>query len=144
MARSILEKWGWPPSKGGHERGNDYNHSTYCDLIISGLIGVKPRADEWLVVHPLVPDDTWDYFCLDNLMYHGKLVSVAYDASGNRYHMGKGLHVCIDGRNVARSDRLERIQVPLDGQTSAPSTTGLTTAPECHAYRPRVSRCMRA
>ena len=25
--------------KGGKERGKDYNHSTFCDLIINGLIG---------------------------------------------------------------------------------------------------------
>ena len=44
----ILERWKkekndkgeeWPVDKGGKERGKDYNHSTFCDLIINGLIG---------------------------------------------------------------------------------------------------------
>jgi len=27
--------------KGGVERGKDYNHSTFCDLIITGLVGLR-------------------------------------------------------------------------------------------------------
>ena len=27
-------------------RSRDYNHSTFCDLVISGLVGLVPRADE--------------------------------------------------------------------------------------------------
>ena len=48
ISRTILERWKkekndkgeeWPMNKGGKERGKDYNHSTFCDLIINGLIG---------------------------------------------------------------------------------------------------------
>ena len=46
LSRSILEKWNWRGDKSGYERGKDYNHSTFCDLIISGLIGIKPRVDD--------------------------------------------------------------------------------------------------
>ena len=54
------------------ERGKDYNHSSYCDLIITGLVGLRPRADDVVEVNPLVPDGKWDWFCLDNVPYHGK------------------------------------------------------------------------
>ena len=27
-------------------RSRDYNHSTFCDLVISGLVGIVPRADD--------------------------------------------------------------------------------------------------
>jgi hypothetical protein len=30
------------------ERGKDHNHSTFCDLIISGLVGIRPRAGVFL------------------------------------------------------------------------------------------------
>ncbi len=46
LSRTRLKSWNkgtWDASKGGTERGKDYNHSTYCDLIISGLIGLRPR-----------------------------------------------------------------------------------------------------
>ena len=26
------------------ERGKDYNHSSFCDLVISGLLGLQPQA----------------------------------------------------------------------------------------------------
>jgi hypothetical protein len=38
--------------KGGEEREKDYNHSTLCDLVISGLIGLRPRADNIIEVNP--------------------------------------------------------------------------------------------
>ena len=28
------------------ERGKDYNHSTFCDLVITGVVGLRPRADD--------------------------------------------------------------------------------------------------
>ena len=47
IARTVLNR-GRPAIP---ERGKDYNHSTYCDLIISGLVGLRPRADETVEVH---------------------------------------------------------------------------------------------
>ena len=60
----VVEAGKWDPGKGGVERGKDYNHSTYCDLVISGLIGLRPRADSVVEVDPLLPEGVWDYFCL--------------------------------------------------------------------------------
>ena len=48
--------------KGGEERGKDYNHSTFCDLLISGLLGLPPRADNIIEVNLLLPSDAWNYF----------------------------------------------------------------------------------
>lgn len=108
LARSILEKWGWPMSKGGQERGKDYNHSTYCDLIITGLVGLKPRFDGTIEVNPLVPDEKWDYFCLDYLQYHNKTITILYDRTGERYDVGRGFKIFVDGTEVASSERVER------------------------------------
>ena len=58
------------------ERGKAYNHSTFCDLIITGLVGLRPRADDVIEVNPLLPRDTWDYFCLDNVKYHSRLMTI--------------------------------------------------------------------
>jgi hypothetical protein len=53
------------------DRSRYYNHSTFCDLVISGLVGLVPRADDTVVVDPLIPAGAWDWFCLDNVIYHG-------------------------------------------------------------------------
>ncbi len=93
-------------------RGRDYNHSTYCDLVITGLVGLRPRADEMIEVRPLVPDGQWDYFCLDRVRYHGRAVSIFYDRTGHRYGRGAGLRIYADGLEIGRADMLRRVVVP--------------------------------
>ena len=92
LARRILEGWGFKESKGGYERGKDYNHSMYCDLVLSGLLGIQARADGKLEVKPLIPDD-WDYFRVQNLYFHGKKYEIVFDKDGTHYGEGTGLHI---------------------------------------------------
>lgn len=40
------------------DRSRYYNHSTFCDLVISGLAGLVPREDNLVQVDPLLPADT--------------------------------------------------------------------------------------
>jgi len=91
------------------ERGKDYNHSTYCDLIITGLAGLRPRADDRVEVDPLIPEGAWDYFCLDNVHYHGHMLTILYDKTGARYGRGKGLRVLTDRKEIASSETLKRL-----------------------------------
>jgi predicted GH43/DUF377 family glycosyl hydrolase len=97
------------------ERGKDYNHSTFCDLVISGLIGLRPRADNTVEVNPLTPP-SWDYFCLDQIPYHGLSLTILFDKTGAHYGKGKGLRVFADGKEVAVSDHLTH----LTGQLPSP------------------------
>src|ERR1019366_8266938 len=94
------------------ERGKDYNHSTYCDLVISGLVGLRPRADDTVEVNPLVPG-SWDFFCLDQVRYHGRWLAILWDRTGERYHRGAGLRVLADGKEIAASGTLKRVTAPL-------------------------------
>jgi len=94
--------------KGGEERGKDYNHSTYCDLVISGLVGLRPRPDETVEVNPLVPQG-WASFCLDQVPYHGHLLTILWDQTGQRYHKGKGLRVFAAGKEIASSPVIGRL-----------------------------------
>ncbi len=96
--------------KGENPRSRYYNHSGFCDLVISGLVGLCPRNDNVIVVHPLVPADTWKWFALDNVNYHNKIITIIWDQTGEKYKQGKGLFVYVDGRLVAHSTRLERIE----------------------------------
>jgi hypothetical protein len=112
IARTRLKTWEngtWSERKGGYERGKDYNHSSYNDLIITGLVGLRPRPDNIVEVNPLLPDDTWDYFCLDNVLYHGRILTIIWDRTGKKYNRGKGLTVLADGKKIAQSKTLSRI-----------------------------------
>ena len=119
ISRTRLKTWNngtWDAGKGGKERGKDYNHSTFCDLVISGLIGLRPRADQTVEVNPLVPAG-WDYFCLDQIPYHGQTLTILFDKTGQRYGHGKGLRLFAGGKEIAASEQLMR----LTGQLSSPT-----------------------
>jgi hypothetical protein len=100
----------------GHDKAfhsEHYLHSSYVDLIITGLIGLRPQDGDRLVVNPLVPAD-WNWFALQDVAYRGHLVSVFWDRDGSRYGRGSGLHVLVDGETAARSERIESLRVELD------------------------------
>jgi len=101
----INGKWLKPDS----ERSRYYNHSTFCDLVISGLVGLIPQEYDAVIVDPLIPADTWDWFCIDNVRYHGRSLTILWDRSGEKYGKRKGLHVFADGKELARSDELGRV-----------------------------------
>ncbi|MEY4432549.1 MAG: hypothetical protein RLZZ44_679 [Bacteroidota bacterium] len=94
---------------GDRERSRYYNHSTFNDLVISGLIGLRPREDELIELNPLIPQDKWDWFCLDGLWYHGNTITILWDKTGEKYHKGKGLRVFKNGIEIAFSEKLEKI-----------------------------------
>ena len=81
------------------ERGKDYNHSTFCDLVISGLCGLVPRQDGRIEVKPLAPE-SWDWWRLDGVRYHGSNLTILFDRYGTRYGNGSGLVVLKDGRKI--------------------------------------------
>jgi hypothetical protein len=99
----------------GHDSFNHsehYFHSGYADLIITGLVGLRPRADDVIEVHPLAPDD-WDYFALDDVAYHGHRIAVVWDRHGKRYGLGTGLHILAGGKKIASGRTLGRLTAKL-------------------------------
>ena len=93
------------------DRGKDYNHATFCDVVVSALVGVRPQWGDTFSLAPLADNYTISYFALDNVLLHGRNVSVTYDPSGARagYRGCKGLCVYLDGRMVAQSPVLARL-----------------------------------
>jgi len=133
IPRTRLKRWKngtWDKGKGGKERGKDYNHSSYCDLIISGLIGLRPQPGNTVEINPLVPAGTWDWFCLDNALYHGRIITILWDKTGTKYGRGKGLHVFADGREIARSETIKRVTAELRPDRDANTTTYQQGAPD--------------
>jgi len=86
--------WGgerFPKSKGGYERGKDLNHSSFCDLILEGLFGVRPGWDA-LLVTPLFPSEL-SYAVLEDVSVHGRNLCVYYRKQ-------EGYQVLLNGRIV--------------------------------------------
>ena len=94
-------------------RGNYYNHSGFADPLITGLIGLRPRADNRIVLHPLLPH-AWTYFAIDALPYHGHLLTIVFDRTGTHYHHGRGLLLAVDGQHhrAPRHPRPPRSHLP--------------------------------
>ena len=94
--------------------GNHYMHSSFADVVITGLMGLRPQRGATVVVNPLVPPGT-THFALDHVRYKGAMLAIVYDVDGSHYgaRFGKGLSVLVDGKVVARSTTLSRLVVNI-------------------------------
>lgn len=72
ISRTMLHDMGAPD----WERGKDYNHSTFCDLIISGLVGLRVDKNGYKV-EPLCKD-CLEWFTLDGVMVKGSSLSISW------------------------------------------------------------------
>ncbi len=109
ISRTMLKSQNALPK----ERGKDYNHSSFCDLIISDLIGVQPSMGNRLTIDPLIPSEYWDWFCLDQVKYHNKILTIVWDQNGSKYKKGKGFSVFVDGELKHNSEAIERVEIRL-------------------------------
>ena len=99
--------------KGPNPRSRFYNHSTFCDLIITGLVGLVPRDDDVIELDPLLPADAWPWFCLDGVPYHGRTLTIVWDRDGTKYRRGVGLTLSVDGERVASAAALGRLEARM-------------------------------
>lgn len=79
-----------------------------CDSIITEIIGLKLHPDTTVEVHPSPPQD-WKWFAMDRIAYHGRLLTIVWDDTGEHYGQGPGLRLLVDGQEVARADSLRRL-----------------------------------
>lgn len=98
---------------------NHYNHSSYNNLVISGLCGIIPSADDTLRLNPLI-DSSIRYFFLDDLRYHGHKLSVIYDLDGTKYNTGKGLSVWVDGKKAALKKKVNKYEICIGAPLITP------------------------
>lgn len=99
--------------KGDNPRSSFYNHSTFCDLVISDLIGFKPRVDQKIEIRPLIPAGKWSYFKLSNLNYHGKNITIIWDQFGKKYNKGKGMFVFANGKKIYQGAALKSVVINI-------------------------------
>lgn len=75
-------------------------------------MGIIPQPDDTLQISPIIPDN-WTYFALENLAYHGHLVTVLYDKDGSQYNVEPGLSVYVNGEMVHHGDdQFATVSVP--------------------------------
>lgn len=97
-SRKILEEAGWDINRGGYERGKDYNHSTFCDIVLLALTGFELKGGE-AVFKPVIPDDM-NYYSIDNLHIQGSEYRIVYDKTGEKYGVSAGLHIYKNGTEI--------------------------------------------
>lgn len=111
LTRKILKSMSDTPMI--PERGKDYNHSTFCDLVLCGLAGIRPGQDNILEVNPLFSPSDLEYLCADAIRYHGHNICVLWDRTGERYHLGNGFKVFCDGQEVYTAKVPEKALINL-------------------------------
>jgi len=109
----------------GLPRSHHYFHSGFDDLVISGLAGIIPQADDSVVVDPLLPakdraKHRLRWFAVQDVPYHGRSLSVVYDEDGRHYRGGAGLRVYVDGALAASRATLGKLVVPVAAKANAP------------------------
>jgi hypothetical protein len=97
-----------------------YNHSGFVDLVISGLIGLHPSADDLVHVKPLTPA-AWDHFMLENVSYHGHYLTIVWDQNGTYYNAGTGFTIVEDCNVLHTQPTLGAVDVPLANGSWAPA-----------------------
>ena len=78
-------------------------------MLITGVVGLRPRADDRVEIHPLLPEGAWDWFCLDGVKYHGRTLTILWDKDGQRYKRGAGLRLFADGKEIVNAAALGRM-----------------------------------
>lgn len=109
IARNILAQRHSPEAG----RGAYYNHSGFADPLVTGLIGLRLSEDDTIVLHPLLPPKAWSYFAMDGLPWHGHLLTIVYDPTGNHYHQGRGFLLFVDGQKCAERPELGPLEYHL-------------------------------
>ena len=102
-----------------YNHSEHYFHSGYTDLIITGLIGLRPRADDIIEINPLVLSEgagAWPYFALVDVAYRGRMVSILWDKTGEKYKQGPGLHILVNGTKIASRATIGKLTAKMPVQ----------------------------
>ncbi|RVU05888.1 glycogen debranching protein [Novosphingobium umbonatum] len=97
----------------GLARSHHYFHSGFNDLVITGLAGIVPASGADLRLDPLLPRGGLDWFALQDVPYHGHLITLTYDQDGGHFHHGKGLRAYVDGKLAASRPDLGALHLRL-------------------------------
>lgn len=78
----------------------DYNHSTYIDILIADIAGLRPRNDDVIEFHPLI-GAKMPPFVIDGIRYRDHDISILWlpkESNDTQPDGLKGFRVYVDGR----------------------------------------------
>ena len=103
LAREILRRQKDYELK---DRGRHYNHSSFIDLVMTGICGICPSEGNKLVIRPL--GTSLDSFAASDIPYHGHILSVQWEKHS-------GLRVTVDGNReyVCSASDPVRLEIAL-------------------------------
>ncbi len=90
----------------GKERGREYNHSSFCDLVLGGLLGIVANEDNSISIIPMISDCKWHYFSVTNLYIKGCDIDIYFDKNGTVYDKGAGLFLYVNGVLIRQEEKL--------------------------------------
>ncbi|TKA32413.1 hypothetical protein B0A50_01519 [Salinomyces thailandicus] len=106
-----------------------YLHSTYLDNVFTNLFGIIPAFGDEFVMKPLVPSN-WSYFAIENLPYHGSLLTIIWDQDGTHYsNASAGLTLYSNATLFHHQPHLTPINITLPFSTAAAAHT-LASVPQ--------------
>lgn len=109
----------WYIPSDGKEFGGvrDYFHSTFPDMIISDLLGIKADYDGALHIEPLLPVDAWDSFYLGDLNIAGHSVDIVWNKDWEPKEEGNQAWLCVwvDGELKTKSSEWPLDEVVIKG-----------------------------
>ncbi|SDT70099.1 F5/8 type C domain-containing protein [Jiangella sp. DSM 45060] len=98
----------WNPATRTYNRNNP-NHVMLGNMnyiYVEDMGGIQPRSDDVIELWPV--DLGYDHFMVNNLRYHGKDVTIVWDADGSEYGLGAGYSLFVDGEKKVTADALGR------------------------------------
>ncbi len=113
-AHEYYSKWE-PHQPSAKPKPSDISHdfhSMYNALIVEGAVGLRPRPDDWIELHPLARE--WDRFLLDRLRYRGHDLTIVWDRpDGQRAYpkFDEGFSLYLDGERLFHDTELRHVLV---------------------------------
>ena len=109
----------------------NYLHSTYIDNIFTNLFGIVPTFENELVLNPLVPSN-WSHWAIENLPYHGTLLTMIYDSDGTHYsNIDAGFSIYSNGTRFHHQSTFGPANITLPFDTAA-AAARLAAQPQHH------------
>ena len=71
-----------------------------------------PNGTTEITIDPLAPD-SWNFFAIDDVRVLNKQLSVIWNKDGSRYGKGKGFAVFVNGKEVLRKSKPEKVNISL-------------------------------
>lgn len=111
----TIDMW----SGDGTNHSEHYLHSTFIDNVFTNLFGIVPTFGDTLVLQPLIPSE-WSHFAIENLPYHGTLLTIVWDQDGSHYgnSSGAGFRIYSNGTLFHQQATLGAVNVSLPFNTA--------------------------